>query len=1054
MSESFGSFQIGRELAAENGATVYKAQKEGDPKGEYVVKVFSLERLLSEEHLEAKSELDPLFKDIGGVFTHRVNLQKQAAETSPHFAPILAAGHDARGAWYATRYYARSAQGMLERLVAVEAADIFHIVRSLVRAARHLQQTAGRSHGNLKPANIFIAGSARPRRSRIVLTDPLAGDAKEAARCELADLRAIGELIYQLVLRRKMDFTAGWVMLPLEPSREWTQLFGKKTPGWLALCNRLLDRNLSLDTYSLRQLEADLRKLRPRPPLALAAAPVVVLVLAGGAAAWWLTRPRGAGILEVSTDPPGGLVILTRPADPRFARTNTAPFTATALESGNYLLRATYQIEGEWLPETRRTVLVQPGKTTNVLLTLPYGKLVVTTVPEGARFRFRNQDRTTPYTNALVKPGPLTLELSLEDHYPLTLTTNIATNAVTHLHARLQKLPPGQDTVEFVTAPPGATIYTNSVRAGETTADGLRVVLEEGKHAVRAELKGWPAQTREVVVPKRGRTPRQEFKWEHGTLTVRETSPPDLQILVNGEPRGAAPRDLYLPYGSYTVAFVAPYHEGVTNVFALSAQSPRQEARPALKPLAGLVEVSTEPGGALITIGNLRTNTPRDGAVSLSLLPGTYEVEARLSFLDPKARKLEVAAGRATALHLKLDHGTVLFTNMQPPEAQVLRDGKTPVTIGEPAWQKPGQTVTYQVRAERYETALTNVTVAADQTVLVTARLARQRVPVKLVSNLEGAEFFLVDGTPLSVTNGLCWLPWGDVRLVARHPRYPRLGALTNAGSLAWSTAPQNFAEFPFRFGELWLTNLPPDVTVSEAGQPVGTAADRFVLEPLGSHTYTLRDPYGAEQITTNLVAGVNLLKSARSDREWRNGAGMVLVRVRGLPGVNGDVWVGQTEVTERQFQEVAGQNPTTEKRGDDYPVRDVSWAEAKKFCEDLTRRPERPPGFPPTSRYTLPTLEQWKFLAKDDNPEQHAVIAAGTLAAVKSKQPNPFGLYDLRGNVREWLEDNANGNRLYTYESYAPMFGRPGPDTLTRTEDRPETHKDPKVGFRVILVP
>lgn len=1055
MSELFGSFQIGRELAAENGATVYKAQKEGDRKGEYVVKVFSLDRLLSEEHLEARSELDPLFKDIGGVFTNRVNIQKQAAETSPHFAPILAAGHDARGAWYATKYYARSAQGMLERLVAVEAADIFHIVRSLVSASRHLQKTCGRSHGNLKPSNIFIEGTARPRTSRVVLSDPLAGDANEAARCELADLRAIGELIYQLVLRRKMDFSAGWVLLPLEASREWTQLFDKKTPAWLALCNRLLDRNLSLDYYSFQQLEADLRKLRPKAPLALTLVPVIVLVLIGGAVAYWLTRPRGAGSLEVTTDPPGAFVILTRPDDPRFGQSNTAPFKVSALERGRYTLRASYQMDGESLPETRRTVMVEAAQTTNVQLTLAYGQLVVTTVPQGAKFKFKNREFSTPYTNPLVKPGPVSLELSLEDYYPITLATNIATNALTHLHTTLKKLPPGQDTVEFVTAPPGATIYTNNARAGETTADGLRVVMVEGSHTVRAEVKGWPPQTREFVVPKRGKTPRQEFKWEHGTLVVEKTSPSDLEILVNGERKGAAPKDVYLPFGNYTVVFFAPYHEGVTNVFALSVQSPRQTASPTLKPLAGVVEFSSEPGGALITVGNiLRTNTPRDGVAIVSLLPGTYDAEARLSYLDPKSRKIEVAAGRGTSAHFKLDYGTVLFTSVQPSDAQVLREGKTPVKVGEPVYQAPGRTVVYQVQAERYETASTNVTVAGDKTANVALSLARQRVAVKLTSNLEGTEFSTADGAPLAVTNGQCWLPWGEARLVARHPKYLRLGALTNAATLPWSSAPQTFAAFDFKFGVLWLTNLPPDVTVSEAGQTVGTAATSYVLEPLRAHTYTLTDSYGAEQLTTNIVAGFNILKSARSDREWRNSAGVVVVRVRGVPGVSGDTWAGQAEITERQYQEVAGQNPTTEKLGDNYPVRDVSWAEAKKFCEDLTRRSERPPGFPANSRYVLPTLEQWKFLAKDDSPDRNAVIAAGALAAVKSKQPNSFGLYDLRGNVREWLADSAAGSRLYTYESYAPMFGRPGPETFERTEDRPESHKDPKVGFRVLLVP
>src|SRR5208283_2359414 len=99
---------------------------------------------------------------------------------------------------------------------------------------------------NLKPSNIFIQGTGKPKDSQVLVSDPLAGDAKDAAVCELADLRAIGQLIYQFVLRRKVDFSTGWVILPVEATKEWTGLFEKKTSDWLALCNQLLDPRLSL----------------------------------------------------------------------------------------------------------------------------------------------------------------------------------------------------------------------------------------------------------------------------------------------------------------------------------------------------------------------------------------------------------------------------------------------------------------------------------------------------------------------------------------------------------------------------------------------------------------------------------------------------------------------------------------------------------------------------------------------------------------------------------------------------------------------------------------
>src|SRR5271169_6631029 len=102
--ETYGPFEIGRTLDSGGGATVFEARKEGDRKGRYAVKVFSLERLLSEQEPENRLQLDPLFHDIGASFAARVSLQQQSAQISPYFAPILASGHDERGAWYATQF--------------------------------------------------------------------------------------------------------------------------------------------------------------------------------------------------------------------------------------------------------------------------------------------------------------------------------------------------------------------------------------------------------------------------------------------------------------------------------------------------------------------------------------------------------------------------------------------------------------------------------------------------------------------------------------------------------------------------------------------------------------------------------------------------------------------------------------------------------------------------------------------------------------------------------------------------------------------------------------
>ena len=262
------------------------------------------------------------------------------------FAPILAAGHDERGAWYATQFYTRSVQGMLDRFVVLEARDFFHIVESLVKAGLHLKRTAGRAHGNLKPSNIFIDGTGKPRSSRVVVSDPLAGGAPEAAGIEVADLRAIGEVIYQLTLRRKVDFSSGWVILPIESTKEWTETFGKQTPQWLDLCNRLLDPGLASQGYTLEKLEAELPRLKPKASPAvllipLAAAVVLALVIG----AFFAFHRTTGTMLAISTDPPGATVIVT-PEGELTGQTNTAPANGRPLkmplDEGDYSVKVLY----------------------------------------------------------------------------------------------------------------------------------------------------------------------------------------------------------------------------------------------------------------------------------------------------------------------------------------------------------------------------------------------------------------------------------------------------------------------------------------------------------------------------------------------------------------------------------------------------------------------------------------------------------------------------------------------------------------------------------------
>lgn len=149
------------------------------------------------------------------------------------------------------------------------------------------------------------------------------------------------------------------------------------------------------------------------------------------------------------------------------------------------------------------------------------------------------------------------------------------------------------------------------------------------------------------------------------------------------------------------------------------------------------------------------------------------------------------------------------------------------------------------------------------------------------------------------------------------------------------------------------------------------------------------------------------------SDEPQRNKAEGPQTRVTLTRGY----WLGKTEVTQGQYETVFGENPSSFKHaGKDAPVERVSWTDAMEFCKKLNERERASGRLPEGYAYTLPTEAQWEYAYRAgttaEYPEDadamawHKENSNESTHLVGLRRPNPWGLYDMAGNVLEWTYD------------------------------------------------
>jgi formylglycine-generating enzyme required for sulfatase activity len=544
---------------------------------------------------------------------------------------------------------------------------------------------------------------------------------------------------------------------------------------------------------------------------------------------------------------------------------------------------------------------------------------------------------------------------------------------------------------------------------------GDRHLLRSGEHEVRAELAGYyPLEARIEVGADASQTIRLTLTKLPGLVTLATAPEVRAQVKVDGNLIGTTPLvDFEITPGTHQVELSAERYLSEVVELVVAGGNERQTLTSTLTPNWALVSFATEPAGASVIVDGVAAGaTP----VDVELAAGFREIELRRSGYNAWQERIAVVANEPQALpSVKLTpaDGRVQLTTI-PPDAAVSVDGtfrgRTPLQLRLP----PGRAHEIAITKPGYETVRRELSVAADSGRALEIELVAQLGEIDVQSNPSSAEI------------------WVDDRLVGVTPSRLNLMAIGHKLEVRLAGYATQAIEITPRPGFL--------------------QAEMFELEELDT---TSGGGY-PRSITTSVGQELRLIPAGRFRMgSPRNEQGRRSNEVLRDVEISRAFYLGVREVTNAEFRRFDAAHDSGSFNGqslsaDDQPVVRIDWETAVRFLNWLSIEDGLQPVYDTTSEpikplrplrkgYRLPTEAEWSWAARaagrdlqviypwgnelppPDRSGNFADLAAAEIlpttlvtyndgfavaAPVGSFDASPVGLFDLGGNVVEWVQD------------------------------------------------